>query len=115
MNSSPFFKVEIFIPEEHVDELLETLARAHAGEIGKYDHCTSITRVEGTWRPLEGANPAVGTVGRLFTGSECKVEVNIREEHLLEAIQAVRGMHPYEEPVINVVPLANHRYGGTQA
>lgn len=114
MQVSPFFKIEIFIPAENVDELLETLAACRAGEIGNYDHCTSITQVQGTWRPLEGAKPAVGEVGKLFTGSECKVEVNCREQYLLEAIQAVRGMHPYEEPVINVLPLANARYGATQ-
>ena len=110
---TPFFKLEIFIPAENVDELLETLANAHAGEIGNYDHCTSITSVQGTYRPLAGANPAVGEVGQLFMGSECKVEVNCREQFLVEAIQAVRNMHPYEEPVINVIPLGNTRYGAT--
>lgn len=113
MNVSPFFKLEIFIPTENVDELLETLAATHAGEIGKYDHCTSITQMQGTYRPLEGAKPAVGEVGELFWGGECKVEVNCREQTLMETIQAVRNMHPYEEPVINVIPLANPRYGGT--
>jgi hypothetical protein len=113
VNVSPFYKLEVFIPPESVDELLETLADCHAGEIGKYDHCSSITQVEGTYRPLEGANPAVGVVGKLFMGGECKVEVNVREDRLMDTIQAVREMHPYEEPVINVIPMANHRYGGT--
>ena len=36
-----------------------------------------------------------------------------REEYLLEAVQAVRDVHPYEEPVINIIPLANGRYNGT--
>lgn len=113
MNVNPFYKLEIFCPAESVDELLEVLASVHAGEVGKYDHCTSITTVQGTYRPLEGANPAVGEVGKLFLGSECKIEVNCREENLVEAIQAVREAHPYEEPVINVIPLANTRYGAT--
>jgi hypothetical protein len=113
MQVSPFFKLEIFIPAENVDELLETLAAGHAGEIGNYDHCTSITQVQGTWRPLEGALPAVGEVGKLFMGSECKVEVNCREQYLNEVIEAVRAMHPYEEPLINVIPLANARYYAT--
>jgi len=25
----------------------------------------------------------------------------------------VREVHPYEEPVINIIPLANGRYNGT--
>ena len=113
MNASPFFKLEIFAPAEAVDEIIDALAEAHAGEIGNYDHCTSITQVEGSYRPLEGAKPAVGEIGKMYFGGECKIEMNCREEYLMEAIQAVREVHPYEEPVINVIPLANARYGAT--
>jgi hypothetical protein len=112
-NYSPFFKLEVFCPEDSVDAILSALAACHAGEIGKYDHCSTISQVQGTYRPLEGAQPAIGEVGKLFMGSEYKIEVNCREEFLAEAIQAVRDVHPYEEPVINVIPLANHRYGAT--
>ena len=113
MNYSPFFKLEIFCPEENVDEILEARAGAHAGEIGNYDHCCTILQVQGSYRPLEGAKPAFGEVGKLIQDTECKIEINCREENLVEAIQAVRVAHPYEEPVINVIPLANHRYGAT--
>jgi len=113
MSYSPFFKLEIFCPETSVDEILEALATAHAGEIGNYDHCATISQVQGSYRPLEGANPAIGEVGKLLMDGECKIEVNCREEFIAEAIQAVREVHPYEEPVINVIPLTNARYGGT--
>jgi hypothetical protein len=113
MNVSPFFKLEIFAPAESVDEILEVLAGVHAGEIGNYDHCSTVYQVQGSYRPLEGASPAVGEVGKMFYGGECKIEVNCREAFLQEAIQAVREVHPYEEPVINVIPLANARYGAT--
>ncbi|PKO02562.1 MAG: cytochrome C biogenesis protein [Chloroflexi bacterium HGW-Chloroflexi-5] len=113
MNNSPFLKLEIFCPEENVNEILEALAGAHVGEIGNYDHCSTISQVQGSYRPLEGANPAFGEVGKLFLGTESKIEINCREEHLVEAIQAVRLVHPYEEPVINVIPLVNHHYGAT--
>lgn len=113
MNGSPFFKLEIFAPAEAVDEILEALTAAQAGVIGNYDHCSSVSQVEGSYRPLEGSAPAVGEVGKLYYGGECKIEVNCREEYLMDAIQAVREVHPYEEPVINVIPLANARYGAT--
>lgn len=113
MNPIPFFKLEIFAPQESVDEILEALAKTHSGEIGLYDHCATVIPVQGFWRPLEGAKPALGNPGELFSGSEVKIEVNCREEYLIEAVQAVRDVHPYEEPVINILPLANSRYGGT--
>jgi len=111
--TSPFFKLEIYAPEESVDEILSVLAGAHAGEIGKYDHCATVIPVQGFWRPLEDATPYEGNPGELFSGSEVKLEVLCREEYLLEAVSAVREVHPYEEPVINIIPLANGRYGGT--
>ena len=113
MSDHPVYKLEIFCPEENVDELLEVLASQHAGEIGNYDHCTTISQVQGTYRPLLGATPAVGEVGKLIRGSECKIEVNCKEEFIAKVIQAVHKAHPYEEPVINVFPLANSRFGGT--
>jgi len=113
MSSSPFFKIEIYAPEENVDDILTALAAAHAGEIGKYDHCASVIPVQGFWRPLEDAEPYQGNPGELYSGSEVKIELLCREEYLLEAIGAVREVHPYEEPVINIIPLANGRYNGT--
>jgi len=113
MSPTPYFKLEVYAPEESVDEILAALVNTHAGEIGKYDHCATLIPVQGFWRPLEGAEPALGKPGELFSGSEVKLEVLCREEYLLEAVQAVRDVHPYEEPVINIIPLANGRYNGT--
>ncbi len=113
MSTSPYFKIEIYAPEESVDDLLEALAATHAGEIGKYDHCATFYPVQGTWRALESAQPYLGNPGEMFSGGEIKIEILCREEYLLEAIGAVRDVHPYETPVINVIPLANTRYNGT--
>ncbi len=98
-------KIEIFIPEGNLPELAEALHQAGAGRIGRYDHCMSIMSVKGTWRPLEGAEPFLGKVGELCTGEEVKVEVNCPEEHVRAALKAIRQVHPYEEPVINVLQL----------
>ena len=36
---------------------------------------------------------------------EYKVEVTIKKENLEKTMAAVKEIHPYEEPVINVIPL----------
>jgi hypothetical protein len=113
MTTSPFFKLEIYAPEESVDDILNALAEARAGEIGNYDHCATLIPVNGTWRAHEDASPYLGNPGELFSGSEVKIEILCREEYLLEAVSAARAAHPYETPVINIIPLANARYGGT--
>ena len=43
MNASPYFKIEVFTPEEVVDVVISALADAHAGEIGLYDHCAAVS------------------------------------------------------------------------
>lgn len=104
------YKIEVFIPQEYVMALGEALAEAGAGRIGSYDHCLSVLSVRGYWRPLAGSNPYAGIAGELSSGEEAKVEVNVTEEIVPAALAAIRRVHPYEEPVINVLPLANRRF-----
>ena len=100
-----FFKMEIFIPESHFPELQKALQKADAGHIGNYDSCLSFSRVTGMWRPLSGTTPYLGKENEIFTAEELKVEVTVRQDHLEETLQLVKEVHPYEEPVINVIPL----------
>ena len=100
-------KIEIYIPEEYVEHLREALHAANIGRVGYYDHCLSISKVRGYWRPLEGARPFVGRVGVFEEGQECKVEIRCDRCYVAAALKAVRKIHPYEEPLINVIPLAN--------
>jgi len=100
-------KLEIFIPEENVQALLDVISAAGAGRIGNYDHCASVTPVLGYWRPLEGAHPYDGEIGKISEGHECKVEVNCPAAIISNVIRDIRQVHPYEEPLINIVPLLN--------
>ena len=100
-----YCKVEIFIPESHLPLLQETLRECDAGHIGNYDSCMSYSRVVGTWRPLSGTHPYSGTQGEISTEEEIKAEVTCRVDEVDRVIMAVKKIHPYEEPVINVLPL----------
>ena len=100
-----FFKLEIFIPETHLDPLRAALQTVDAGHIGQYDCCLSYSPVTGTWRPLEGTHPYLGHMDEISQEPELKVEVTCRSARLAETLQAVKDVHPYEEPVINVIPL----------
>ena len=99
-------KLEIFIPESHLHDLESALQAVDAGHIGRYDCCLSYSPVMSTWRPLEGTNPFSGKQGEISREREMKVEVTIRGEQLPDVMKVVREAHPYEEPVVNVIPLA---------
>ena len=76
-----------------------------AGHIGSYDRCLSYSRVTSCWRPLEGTSPYLGTPGVLSTEPELKVEVTCPTGEVERTVAAVKRVHPYEEPVIHVIPL----------
>ena len=100
-----YYKFEIYIPESHFDELRKALMSVDAGHIGNYDCCLSYSRVIGTWRPLAGTDPFLGRTGEISEEEELKVEVTVAGEKLEETLAAIRAVHPYEEPVINVIEL----------
>lgn len=103
-----YVKFEVFIPEEYVHQMREALNDIRALTIGgNYDNCMSITKVTGYWRPLEGAEPFNGTIGKLCEAEECKVEF-VTEKHLVrKAMDTIIEVHPYETPVINMLPVIN--------
>ena len=99
------YKLEIFVPPEAFAPVRQALFSVDAGHIGNYDRCLSWSPVKSCWRPLEGTRPSLGQEGGLQEAEEIKVEVSCKGERLEETLRAVRAAHPYEEPVINVLPL----------
>ena len=102
---SAYCKLEIFVPESHLEAVRAALLSVDAGHIGAYDGCLSYAPVTSCWRPLSGTSPYLGRVGELCTSPELKVEVTCRTDDLSRTISAVKKVHPYEEPVINAIPL----------
>lgn len=46
-----------------------------------------------------------GKRGEICSGTEVKMEIRCPVEKMESAVAAVRRIHPYEEPVINIIPL----------
>ncbi|MGX8794801.1 cytochrome C biogenesis protein [Fusibacter sp. JL298sf-3] len=98
-------KLEVYIPESHVDALREALNDAGLLKVGCYDMVCSTTPVKGFWRPLEGANPYDGTVGTLCSGEEVVFVFRCAVSELTTATTVIRSVHPYEVPVYDVTPI----------
>lgn len=103
-------KLEIFVPQDYALKIRDELAKIGVGRIGNYDHCAALSPVRGFFRPLEGANPFDGKIGKISEVTEYKLEVNCKRELVKEAIKVIKNFHPYEEPLINIFPLANHLF-----
>ena len=104
-NHKSICKLEIFIPASHLSALQKALQAVDAGHIGQYDSCMSYSPVTGCWRPLQGSTPYIGHMGEVSTEPEIKAEVTCQTEKVKETLRAIKEVHPYEEPVIHVIPL----------
>jgi dinuclear metal center YbgI/SA1388 family protein len=102
----PLDKVVTFVPADSTDDVIDALAAAGAGRIGAYDRCAFVSEGTGTFRPGEGARPAIGTAGRVEVVDERRVEMVLRRARRADVVSALRAAHPYEEPAFDVVELA---------
>ena len=103
-------KLEIFVPQEYALKIRDELAKIGVGRIGNYDYCVAMSPVQGYYRPLPGADPFEGKIEKISEVKEYKLEVNCRRELVNNALKVIKKVHPYEEPLVNVIPLANHLF-----
>lgn len=99
-------KLAVFVPQGHEERVLDALSR-FSGVIGNYRDCSFQAQGTGTFRPLEGARPFIGEIGRRERVEEVRLEVLLRKGDLAAALNALMKVHPYEEPAYDLYPLLN--------
>lgn len=102
-----YCKLAIYVPQENSDEVLMAISKAGAGHIGQYSHCSFKTQGEGSFKPLEGSRPYIGSVGEIERVREVKLETIVSERKVDSVIKAMKKAHPYEEIAYDIIPLKN--------
>lgn len=92
------YRLDVYAPEESVENVKEALFAAGAGKIGNYDHCCYTIKGHGQFRPLPGANPTKGDLDKVCVYPEDKLEMIVADEYIDTAIKALLKAHPYETP-----------------
>lgn len=100
-------KLVTFVPKDETQKVLESLYSAGAGEIGNYDHCSFRIGGTGTFRPLETANPHIGTTLQDEEVEENRLEVIFPTFLSGKIVQALKSAHPYEEVAYYLTALEN--------
>ncbi len=100
------YKLCIFIPENHLEQVKTALFKAGAGQIGRYDCCSWQTLGQGQFRPLENSQPFYGEIGQIEKIDEYKLEVVVADGRIKKVIEAMQLAHPYEEPAYDCWQLA---------
>ncbi len=101
------FKIVVFVPHGHQDEVRQGLSRGGAGYIGNYSECTFMIDGIGTFKPDDNTNPYIGQLGQLEKVAEYRLETVVSESKLKRAIKEMLQAHPYEEVAYDIIPIEN--------
>ncbi|SHF12285.1 Nif3-like dinuclear metal center hexameric protein [Alkalibacter saccharofermentans] len=107
MGREKLFKLAVFVPASHLEEVKKSLFSAGAGHIGNYENCSFETQGTGQFMPMTGAEPFLGDIDKLEHVDEMKLEVLVEYKFLDDAVSAIFKAHPYEEPAYDIYPLEN--------
>ena len=103
----PLYKLVVFVPNSHRDQIRKVLGDEGAGWIGNYSPCTYNLEGVGTFMPLKGTNPYIGKINELEEVEETRIETIVEKKDLERVLTKVIQAHPYEEVAYDVYPLAN--------
>ncbi|WP_229053387.1 Nif3-like dinuclear metal center hexameric protein [Aeromicrobium sp. Leaf350] len=93
----------VFVPREHAEPVLAAMHGAGAGHHDGYDLAAFSWPGTGQFRPLDGARPAVGTVGEVEHVDEVALRL-VAPPSVRETVRAATlAAHPYEVPALDVV------------
>lgn len=99
------YKLIVYVPVSHVEEVRQAIGNNGYGHIGDYSHCSFNTEGTGTFKPLEGTNPFIGEKDTIAYVDETKIETIVKENDLQSALNVVKKHHPYEEVAYDVYKL----------
>jgi hypothetical protein len=96
------YKLNFFVPTANKEEVKTALFDVGVGRYENYDCCSFESLGVGQFRPIEAANPHIGSLNTIERVEEYKVEM-ICETHLIkQAIATLKASHPYEEVAYEV-------------
>ncbi len=100
------YRVTVFVPPAQLEEVIASITRVLPASDGQYSEVFWWSAV-GTeqFRPLEGSNPASGSVGELSRMDSIELKFLLpRNTALLNQVieEGIRPAHPWEAPVITV-------------
>ncbi|NQV19172.1 MAG: Nif3-like dinuclear metal center hexameric protein [Armatimonadetes bacterium] len=103
-SGSKLLHVAVYVPEDFMEQVVNSVFEAGAGIIGNYSNCLNDYKVSGQFKPLKGSNPLIGETGKLEKVTERKLEFFVDSFSLNKVISAMKQAHPYETPAYAVYP-----------
>ncbi|MGA9468220.1 MAG: Nif3-like dinuclear metal center hexameric protein [Exiguobacterium marinum] len=109
----PVYKLSVFVPETHAQDVSRALGKAGAGHIGDYADCQFQVSGTGQFTPLDETTPFIGRPHETEQVNEMKIETVVRESQKKRVLKAMKDAHPYEEVAYDLIrdEIDGHVYG----
>ena len=95
----------VYVPLAHAETLRSALFASGAGALGNYGEASFGVQGTGTFKPLEGANPYLGSLNLREVVEEIRLEVVLEPWKTQQVLEAMRRAHPYEEVPYQLISL----------
>ncbi|MBO3064123.1 Nif3-like dinuclear metal center hexameric protein [Staphylococcus shinii] len=109
-----YYKVQVFIPEENLNNFKDALSEAGVAQEGDYQYCFFESKGTGQFKPVDNANPHIGEKNQIAHVDEYKLEFMIEHQQRSLTQDLITQHHPYETPVYDFIELkkqANYGLG----
>ncbi|MES2648528.1 MAG: Nif3-like dinuclear metal center hexameric protein [Bacteroidota bacterium] len=101
-------KLYTYVPLAESEKVKTALFEAGAGAIGNYRECSFSVTGTGTFKPMEGANPFIGSAGgNREEIPEIKMEFLFSVGQQQKILQSLFAAHPYETVAYEIIKLEN--------
>jgi hypothetical protein len=104
LKKSEYIKIRVSVPVEAADKIRLAIGKAGAGQQGNYKFTSSSLKQTGYFKPMAGAHPAIGEIGKLEKVQEELIETICHKNLVKKVIFEIKKVHPYEEPAIDIIP-----------
>ena len=99
------YQLFFYCPHTHTEQVKTAVFLTGAGRIGNYNSCSWQVAGSGQFRPLAGSDAFIGEKDILETVQEDRVEMICLDQHIDQAVMALKESHPYEEVAYGVIKL----------
>ncbi len=98
-------QISFYVPETDLEIVKNSMFAAGGGKFNNYENCAWQTLGTGQFKPIAGANPAIGEINKIQTIAEYKVEMLCRDDCLASVIVAMKSAHPYEQVAYSIFKI----------
>ena len=110
--TTTYYKVQTFIPEEHLEQFKRQISKAGLAQEGNYEYCFFESKGTGQFKPVGEANPFIGKIDHIEYVNEVKLEFMIQSQQRKLAEHLIQQYHPYETPVYDFIELSKEADSG---